>query len=122
MSTLATTRSWSEGRFGHAYWERFWYLSAIQFIGLFIVAFIIQGTQPAVGASPGDLSAYYDIRTAGIIVVVLALLGGTTWLSGGFWAPDGAYARFVSPTLLLVWVAVLSKVLLARPARTRGGW
>ena len=27
---------------------------------------------------------------AGVTAVVLVLLGGTTWLSGGLWAPDGA--------------------------------
>src|SRR5216683_4213929 len=26
---------------------------------------------------------------AGVAAVVLGLLGGTTWVSGGFWAPDG---------------------------------
>ena len=31
----------------------------------------------------------------GVTAVVLVLLGGTTWLSGGFWAPDAAYSRFV---------------------------
>ena len=29
---------------------------------------------------------------AGVGAVVLVLLGGTTWLSDGFWAPDGAYS------------------------------
>ena len=42
--------------------------------------------------------------TAGVAALVLVLLGGTTWLSGGFWASDGAYSRFVSPTISLVWV------------------
>jgi len=37
---------------------------------------------------------------------VLGVLGGTTWLRGGFWAPDGAYARFVWPIIGLVWVVV----------------
>jgi len=59
--------------------------------------------------------------TAGVGAVVLGVLGGTTWLSGGFWAPDGAYSRFVSPILLLVWVLVVSRVLLTRPA-ARAGW
>jgi hypothetical protein len=36
---------------------------------------------------------------AGVAVVVLGLLGGTTWLSGGFWAPDGGYSRFVWPII-----------------------
>jgi len=51
---------------------------------------------------------------AGVAAVVLVLLGGTTWLSGGFWAPDGAYSRFVSPIIGLVWVVVVSRVLLTR--------
>src|SRR6266496_2003832 len=51
---------------------------------------------------------------AGVAAIVLVLLGGTTWLSGGFWAPDGAYSRLVSPLIGLVWVVVVSQVLLAR--------
>ena len=59
---------------------------------------------------------------AGVAAVVLVLLGGTTWLSGGFWAPDGAYSRFVSPIIGLVWVVVVSQVLLTRSPATRTGW
>src|SRR5881409_3325789 len=53
--------------------------------------------------------------------VVLGVLGGTTWLRGGFWAPDGAYARFVWPIIGLVWVVVAGRVLARSPA-TRAGW
>ena len=59
---------------------------------------------------------------AGIAAVVLALLGGTTWLSGGFWAPDGAYSRFVSPIIGVVWVLVVSRILLTRSPTTRAAW
>jgi hypothetical protein len=59
---------------------------------------------------------------AGVAAVVLVLLGGTTWLSGGFWAPDGAYSRFVSPIIGLAWVVVVSQVLLTRSPATRAGW
>jgi len=59
---------------------------------------------------------------AGVAAVVLVLLGGTTWLSGGFWAPDGAYSRFVSPIIGLTWVVVVSRVLLTRRPATRAGW
>jgi len=59
---------------------------------------------------------------AGVAAVVLALLGGTTWLSGGFWSPDGAYSRFVSPIIGLVWVLAVSRVLLTRVPATRAGW
>lgn len=58
---------------------------------------------------------------AGVVAVVLGVLGGTTWLSGEFWAPDGAYSRFVMPILLLLWVVVVSRVLTRSPA-TRAGW
>jgi hypothetical protein len=59
---------------------------------------------------------------AGVTAVVLVLLGGTTWLSGGFWAPDGAYSRFVSPIVGLVWVVVVSRVLLTRGPAARAAW
>jgi len=59
---------------------------------------------------------------AGVAAVVLGVLGGGTWLSGGFWAPDGAYSRFVSPLILLLWVMVVSRVLLTRSPATRAGW
>ena len=59
---------------------------------------------------------------AGIAAVVLVLLGGTTWVSGTFWAPDGAYSRFVSPLVGLVWVLAVSRVLLSRSPATRAAW
>jgi hypothetical protein len=59
---------------------------------------------------------------AGVGTVVLGVLGGATWLSGGFWAPDGDYSRFVSPLLLLLWIVVVSRVLLSRTPATRTGW
>lgn len=51
---------------------------------------------------------------AGVAAVVLVLLGGTTWASDGFWAPDGAYSRFISPTVALVWIASVSGLLVMR--------
>lgn len=56
--------------------------------------------------------------SAGVAAVVLVLLGGTTWASDGFWAPDGAYSRFVSPIIGLAWVAVISGLLVARAPST----
>jgi hypothetical protein len=52
--------------------------------------------------------------SAGVAAVVLVLVGGTTWASDGFWAPDGAYSRFVSPIIGLVWIAVISGLLVMR--------
>lgn len=59
---------------------------------------------------------------AGVTAVVLVLLGGTTWLNGGAWAPDGVYSRFVSPVVGLAWVLVVSRVLLMRSPATRAAW
>ena len=58
---------------------------------------------------------------AGVAAVVLVLLGGTTWLNGGLWAPDGAYSRFVSPIICLGWIVAVSALLTRGPA-TRTGW
>src|SRR6202030_4544932 len=59
---------------------------------------------------------------AGVAAVVVVLLGGTTWLSGGFWAPDGVYSRFVSPAIGLLWGMVVSGVLLTRSPAAPAGW
>jgi hypothetical protein len=59
---------------------------------------------------------------AGVAAVVLVLLGGTTWLSDGFWSPDGVYSRVISPLIGLVWIVGASGVLLARSPATRTGW
>ena len=59
---------------------------------------------------------------SGVAVVALVLLGGTTWMSEGFWAPDGSYSQFFSPIISLVWVLAVSRVLLARSPATRSGW
>ncbi len=59
---------------------------------------------------------------AGVSALVLVLLGGSTWMSGGVWAPDGAYSRLVSPLIGLAWVLVVSRVLLTRSPATRAAW
>ena len=40
--------------------------------------------------------------------MVLVLLATTTWAGDGFWAVDGAYARFVPTIVMLGWFAVVS--------------
>jgi hypothetical protein len=59
---------------------------------------------------------------AGVAAIVLVLLGGTTWLNGGFWAPDGLYSRFVSPLICLAWILVVSRVLLSQGPAARPAW
>jgi hypothetical protein len=220
-----------------AFWERLWRTSGLQFVGLFIVASLIYGYQPGVGASAEALDAFYigdrtriliaaffsglnllnllwftaALRTtltaegqdgwgaaataasaafgalfllhvmvsaglaysiarsgnplltsglndlswavlvltsfpqamlimsgvfglwraglissglfsAGVGGVVFGVLGGSTWLAGGIWAPDGAYSRFVMPVILLLWTVVVSRVLLTRSPAGRTGW
>jgi hypothetical protein len=61
------------------------------------------------------------VFAAGAGAVVLGVLGGTTWLTG-VWAPDGAFSRFVSPLLLLLWVLGVSRILLTRSPAARAGW
>ena len=237
MSTSTATNSSTRANFGRVFWERLWRTAGVQTAGLFIIASIICGYQPQVGAAADALVAFYDgdrtriliaavfaglavlnlmwfaaaIRTtladagqdgwgaaataasaavggmffllitiaaalaysiagtgipaltsglndfvwagfvltsfpramlimagtfgfwraglisntlfaAGITAVVLVLLGGTTWMSGGFWAPDGIYSRYLSPIIGLVWVIVASRVLLTRAPATRVGW
>jgi len=236
MSASTTATSSSSGKYGRAFWERLWRGSGNNFVIFAIVAYVIYGSQPQVGASADALAAFYAshrtrilisavfsglavlnlmwfaaaLRTtladagqdgwgaaataasagvgalfllliavtaglaysiagsgnqsvssglndvmwalvvltsfpramlvmsgsfglwraglisnrlfgAGVAVVVLGVLGGTTWVSGGFWAPDGVYSRFVWPILGLVWVLVFNRVLARSPA-TRAGW
>jgi hypothetical protein len=60
--------------------------------------------------------------TAGVAAVVLVLAGGSTWMSDGFWAPSGAYSRFISPAITVVWIAAVSRVLLNRAPVSRAEW
>jgi hypothetical protein len=55
---------------------------------------------------------------AGVTAVVIVLLGGTTWAGDGFWAPDGAYSRFISPIVALAWIAGVSGLLAMRSPST----
>jgi hypothetical protein len=55
---------------------------------------------------------------AGVTAMVLLLLGTTTWASDGFWAADGAYARFVPTITMLLWIAVVSAFLMRRYSAT----
>jgi hypothetical protein len=59
---------------------------------------------------------------AGVAAIILVLLGGTTWMSSGIWAPDGAYSRLISPIIGIVWIFVVSRIILTRGPSTREGW
>jgi hypothetical protein len=51
------------------FWERFWRTSGIQFVMFFIIAFVIYGNQPQVGASAESLVAFSQSCRAGRPVV-----------------------------------------------------
>jgi hypothetical protein len=63
-----------------------------------------------------------SLFTVGVTALLFTLLGGSTWMSSGFWAPDGTYSRLVSPIIGLAWVVVVSRILLTRSPATRTGW
>jgi hypothetical protein len=58
----------------------------------------------------------------GVTAVVLGVLGGTTWLNGGFWPTDAAYTRFIFPIISIVWIVVVTSVLLSRKPAARAAW
>jgi hypothetical protein len=52
--------------------------------------------------------------SAGVAAMVVLLLGTTSWAGDGFWAPDGAYSRYITTIVGLAWVAVVSGFLYMR--------
>jgi len=235
MSASPTVSTAPASMYGGAFWERMWRSAGIQSAGLFIVAAFLYGPQPHVGASSGDLAAFYVGDRARILIaafvsgfatlnllwfaaairaalaeagkdgwgsaatassaafcalfllfvtvvaalaysiagagdaalasglndfawacfvltsfpramlimagsfglwraslisnatfvvcvagVVLVLFGGSTWMSDGFWAPDGVFSRVISPAIGLVWVVLVSAFLVRRPASGTG--
>ncbi len=54
---------------------------------------------------------------AGVAAMVLVLLATTTWAANGFWAVDGAYARIVPTTVMIVWFVAVSGFLVRRYSR-----
>src|SRR5262249_24763822 len=57
----------------------------------------------------------------GFFFVTAGVLGGTRGLTGAG-APDGVFTLYVSPSLLLVWVVIVSWVVLTRRSAVRAGW
>jgi hypothetical protein len=58
----------------------------------------------------------------GVAAIVLTLAGGTTWLSGGAWAPDGVYSQFIVHIIGFVWILVVTRVLLTRSPAGQASW
>src|SRR5690349_17183590 len=53
-----------------AFWERLWRTAGLQFIGLLIVACLIYGSQPGVGAPPDALTVFYHGERTRILIAV----------------------------------------------------
>ena len=53
------------------FWERFWLSSGVQSVGLFIIAYLIYGYQPQVGASADALVAFYDGERMRILIAAV---------------------------------------------------
>src|SRR5256886_8926591 len=60
MSTSTGTTSSASVYTTPAFWERLWRTAGIQSVLCFIVAYIVYGRQPQVGASADALAAFYD--------------------------------------------------------------
>src|SRR5260221_14555893 len=60
MSTSTGTMSSASVYTTPAFWERLWRTAGIQSILCFLVAYIVYGPQPQVGASADTLAAFYD--------------------------------------------------------------
>ena len=76
------------------FWERLWRLSGINFVVFFIIAYVIYGHQPQVGASADALAAFYGgDRTRILIAAVFCMCN--RYVDGlATWAPeDPAFYR-----------------------------
>jgi hypothetical protein len=53
-------------------------------------------------------------KAVALVLLPALVLGTTTWASDGFWAPDGAYARFGPTLTMLAWITAVSVFLVRR--------
>ena len=74
MSTTAIATSSSPEKYGRAFWERLWRTAGIQAIGLLLIAGLLYGRQPGVGAPAAALAAFYGGNHLRILVAT-PLLG-----------------------------------------------
>src|SRR5205809_7580531 len=77
-STTAMTSSTSVYTTGGV-WERLWRMSGINFVAFVIIAYVIYGHQPQVGASADALVAFYDGHRTRILIA--AVFSGVAILS-----------------------------------------
>ena len=54
-----------------AFWERLWRMGGIHFVAFFIIAYVVYGHQPQVGASADALVAFYDGERMRILIAAV---------------------------------------------------
>src|SRR5438477_4059846 len=69
-STAAKTSSTSAYT-SPMFWERLWRTAGIQSIFFFIIAYLVYGHQPQVGASPDAVVAFYDGERTRILIAAV---------------------------------------------------
>lgn len=74
-STTAMTSSTTASSSANtpAFWERLWRSSGVQFVAFFIIAYLIYGYPPQVGASPDALVAFYSGDRVRILIATIFL-------------------------------------------------
>jgi hypothetical protein len=71
MSASTSTTSSASAYTTPAFWERLWRTAGIQSALCFIVAYIVYGHQPQVGASADALAAFYDGERMRILIAAV---------------------------------------------------
>ncbi|HVN02038.1 MAG TPA: hypothetical protein VMT68_17695 [Caulobacteraceae bacterium] len=118
MSASTVMSSAPAAKYGQAFWERLWRASGLNFVVFFLIAALLYGAQPQVGASSDTLTAFYSgerVRTlaaaalSGLNVLNLmwfaaALRATLTDAGQGGWgaAATAASAAFGAVYLLLI--------------------
>src|SRR5713101_3360112 len=90
MSASTSTTSSASVDTTPAFWERLWRAAGIQSVLCFIVAYIVYGHQPQVGASADALADFYDGDRMRILIAAVF----TAWLSS---IPCGSRGRSGRP-------------------------
>ena len=70
MSSSSTVMTPTSSKYSSAFWERLWLMSGIGFIAFFVIAYIIYGFQPQVGAQPDAVISFYDGNRIRILIAV----------------------------------------------------
>src|SRR5262249_51725156 len=70
-ASTATTTSSASQTSARAFWERLWRMSGINFVSLFVVGYLIHGSQPHIGAPADALVAFYDGHHTRILIAAV---------------------------------------------------